>query len=158
MKYLKTYENINGVTFKEWLEDNTININIDYIDCRSLNLIDIDGIEEFKNLKHIICNNNKLTKLPDLSNLIYLEELYCNNNNLIELPDLSSLTNLISLHCSYNKLSELPDLSNLKKLAYLYCNNNKLPFRCERGNNLEEYMKWHKKEYPWIYDAKKYNL
>ena len=109
MKYIKTFESLNGVTFKKWLSNNPQDINTTEINVGYQNLIDLNGIENFKNLK--------------------------------------------ILYCTYNKLTELPDLSNLNNLKFLDCYDNKLPY-----NNLSEYLEWHKKNFPWIWDAKKYNL
>ena len=133
MKYLKTFEALNGITFKEWLRyrKNPHYINITELDVSNQNLIDLNGIENFKDLEYLSCHNNKLTELPDLSNLSNLKWLYCYNN----------------------KLTELPDLSNFNNLEILYCYNNKLPY-----NYLDEYLEWHKKNFPWVWDAKKYNL
>ena len=151
MKYLKTYEQNNEIPFQEWLKRNPQDINTTKINCSESNLIDLNGIEKFKNLEKLYCYNNQLTELPDLSQLINLEDLGCYNNQLTELPDISK--NLKILYCSYNRLTELPDLSQCKNLKRLECYNNLLPY-----NDLKEYMVWHKKTYPWIYTAKKYNL
>jgi Leucine-rich repeat (LRR) protein len=153
MRHLKTFKNKNSVTFKKWLEINNINSYYIDLDCSGSNLIDLDGIENFINLEYLDCENNFLTKLPDLSNLKKLERLNCSNNKLTELPDLSSLESLSYLDCENNKLTKLPDLSGLNKLKALYCYGNNLPY-----NNLREYMEWYKEEYPWIWDAKKYNI
>ncbi|MCF8298112.1 MAG: hypothetical protein K9J13_11245, partial [Saprospiraceae bacterium] len=76
MKYLKTYEQAkNGVTFKEWLSSNPQDINAIEINCSRKNLIDLNGIEEFKNLEILVCYYNQLTSLPDLSQCKNLKEL-----------------------------------------------------------------------------------
>ena len=106
MKYIKTYESINGITFKQWLKSNKQGINTNMINCVNSNLIDLIGIEIFINL----------------------ERLYCRNNQLISLPNLSNLTNLKVLDCDNNQLTSLPNLSNLTNLERLYCYNNKLPY------------------------------
>ena len=148
MKYIKTYEQSKGITFQEWLRrTHSQDLNITIIDCNNSNLIDLDGIEQFTNLKELICSNNKLTSLPDLPNA--LERLYCYNNKLKSLPDLPDT--LEKLSCYNNKLTFLPDLPNT--LKYLYCYNNELPYY-----NLESYWKWFEKTYPWKVAAKKYNL
>ena len=51
MKYIKTYEQNNGITFQQWLKDNPQDINITQIHCSNSNLIDLNGIEQFKNLQ-----------------------------------------------------------------------------------------------------------
>ena len=154
MKYIKTYETkTKGITFQQWLISNTNDINTTKINCSRSSLNDLNGIEKFIKLEVLNCSNNQLKELPDLSNLSNLKELYCSYNQLKELPDLSNLTNLQYLSCYNNQLKELPDLSNLSNLKELSCYNNQLPY-----NDLKEYLEWHKKEYPWIWDAKKYNL
>jgi Leucine-rich repeat (LRR) protein len=159
MKYLKTYENENGITFKDWLKIKVVNSNTTVIDCTEWNLIDLNGIEEFKSLRRIECSNNKLTELPDLNNLKELIYLNFSNNYLTELKNINNLKKLKYLNVSNNKLSELPDLSNLPNLELLYCYGNELPFYCISSyNNLHAYLAYHKEEYPWIWDAKKYNL
>jgi hypothetical protein len=158
MKYIKTYENKDVRTFKEWLFENPHGPYVEYINCGYSNLIDLNGIEEFINLKILDCDGNNLTELPNLSSLKKLSGIFCSRNNLTELPDLSNLKKLKTLYCYDNKLKKLPDLTGLEGLRDLYCFDNKLPFNCGKNNNLFEYLEWHKKEYPWIYDAKKYNL
>jgi Leucine-rich repeat (LRR) protein len=153
MKYLKTFESIkNGITFNDWLKSNPKNIDITKLDV-SKNLIDLDGIDQFTNLRTLYCSYNQLTELPDLSNLTNLQYLYCDNNQLTSLPDLSNSTNLQRLYCYDNQLTSLPDLSMLTNLQILYCYDNQLPYK-----DLKGYLEWHKKEYPWFWDAKKYNL
>ena len=81
MKYLKTYEEKKRVTFKEWLKDHPQDINTTEIQCDNENLIDLDGVQEFKNLKELSCRDNNLTSL-NLEGLDKLEELWCSNNKL----------------------------------------------------------------------------
>ena len=82
-----------------------------------------------------------------------MEVLYCYKNQITELPDLSKCKNLTHLECSSNNLIELPDLTKCKNLTELNCDNNNLPY-----DDLEEYIEWHKKTYPWIWNSEKYNL
>jgi Leucine-rich repeat (LRR) protein len=171
MKYIKTYEQSKGITFQEWLKYHPKNLKVTEIDCSYSNLIDLDGIEQFTNLKGLRCYYNKLTQLPDLPDTLEilgcsenqltslpdlpdtLKILYCDNNQLTSLPDLPDT--LERLNCSHNKLIFLPDLPDT--LKYLGCYGNKLPY-----NDLEGYWKWFKKTYPekWRLkqDVKKYNL
>jgi Leucine-rich repeat (LRR) protein len=160
MKHIESYKNKkNDLTFKEWLKNNPKDIYVEYMNCSDCNLIDLNGIEEFKSLRRIDCSNNQLIELPDLSNLKKLSGIFCTRNNLTELPDLSNLTKLQTLACFANKLTELPDLTGLEGLMTLYCYNNNLPFKCTNNkDNLQEYFNWHKKEFPYIWAAKQYNL
>ena len=84
---------------------------------------------------------------------IDITKLDASDENLIDLNGIEQFTNLQRLICNSNKLTFLPDLSNLTNLKVLYCDNNQLPYK-----DLEGYLEWHKKEYPWFWDAKKYNL
>ena len=81
MKYLKTYEENKGITFKDWLKNNPHDVNTTVILCFDANLTDLDGVQEFKNLKKLYCFNNNLTSL-NLEGLDKLETLFCDNNNL----------------------------------------------------------------------------
>ena len=51
LKYIKTYEAVNGITFQQWLKNNPQDINTTKIDCSGANLIDLKGIKEFKNFE-----------------------------------------------------------------------------------------------------------
>ena len=142
MKYIKTYEQSKGITFKEWLKNNPKDLNTVYINCSYSNLIDLDGIGQFTNLKELLCSNNKLTSLPDLPYTLEelscsynkltslpdlpdtLEELSCSDNELTSLPDLPDT--LLRLYCPNNQLTSLPDLSSLVNLRSLFCYDNKL--------------------------------
>ena len=116
MKHIKTYEQNIGITFQEWLSSkNESPINTTAINCSCSNLIDLNGIEKFKNLKTLYCHDNKLTSLPDLT----------------------QLKNLKTLSCENNKLTSLSDLSQLKNIEYLYCHDNELPYV-----DLYGYFKW----------------
>lgn len=42
MKYLKTYEEKRAMTFKEWIEFYSIDINTVYLDCGDSGLIDLE--------------------------------------------------------------------------------------------------------------------
>ena len=99
------------MTFKEYIKQTNLSTSITVLNCSFSELSDLNGIEEFKCLKHLDCSNNNLTSLPDLSDLKGLKGLYCDNNNLTSLPDLSELQGLERL-VSYN--NNLPyDLSGL---------------------------------------------
>ena len=129
MKYLKTYEALQGITFKDWLKKNPQPIDETDIDCYNQNLIDLEGIQDFKNLQEIYCHGNKLTSL-----------------------DLEGLDKLQILWCEHNQLTSL-NLEGLDKLEYLSCRGNQLPY-----TNLEGYWKWYEKEYPDRWEAMKFNL
>jgi protein phosphatase 1 regulatory subunit 7 len=123
------------------------------LDLKDLGIVNLEGINGFKNLEELICNNNKISKL-DVSGLKKLKGLYIANNPLAELNvtgltqlenlyiqnfggvygldrsflkslDISTLTNLKELKCGRNLLTKL-DVSGLKNLEILECEANRL--------------------------------
>ena len=127
--------NIPDANFKAYLVGNTaINTNGDSeiqvseatvfngnIDCASINISDLAGIEEFTSLTHLWCSENQLTYL-DVSNNTALTELDCSGNQITSL-DLSQNTALTHLWCSENQITSL-DLSTA--LTDLYCSENQI--------------------------------
>ena len=158
--------NIPDANFKDFLVNNTsINTNGDTeiqvseasaftgeIDCSSINISDLTGIEAFTALTVLYCGNNQLTSL-DVSNNTALTQLYCLENNLTSL-DVSNNTSLLGLNCNYNQLISLDvntaltelgcginnlsslDLSQNTNLTLLYCADNQLTcLNLANGNN-----------------------
>ena len=107
----------NGVLSKEEIKDTT------HLNCYSLDIKNLTGIEYFYNLTTLRCDDNQLTSL-DVSNLTKLTELQCSDNQLTSL-DLTNLTNLTELYCYGNKLTKL-DLTNQTKLEKVFCIDNQL--------------------------------
>ena len=109
--------NIPDANFKAYLVGNTaINTNGDTdiqvseasvfngaIDCSSLFISDLTGIEAFTSLIDLVCNENQLISL-DVSQNIVLEGLSC-GNNLITSLNLSLNTALHVLYCPENQIS-----------------------------------------------------
>ena len=112
-----------------FINDSVIDINscdsITSIDCSSLEIISLDGIQYFENLTHLNCSYNQITQLPNLpSNLNYLNTSHCVNLNLIS----SFPHSLEFIDCSYNQINNLPNLpSNLKQLYCAFNSLNTLP-------------------------------
>jgi Leucine-rich repeat (LRR) protein len=93
------------------------------INCKSLEIYDLRGVEAFTSLVMLDCSSNELNNL-DISFNISLETLWCSNNNLTEL-DISKNIALVDLDCSSNKLVNI-DLNGAIALEYLSCSFNKL--------------------------------
>ena len=93
------------------------------IDCSSMEIRSMYGINSFVNLKSIKCVDNRLTTL-DVSECTLLEELNCAMNNLTSL-DISGCPSLVELFCSNNQLTTL-DVSVRPSLKVLNCGNNEL--------------------------------
>ena len=93
------------------------------IDCSSLGIASLQGIEAFTALSTLICPGNNLTQL-NLSKNTKVVSIYCQNNQIATL-DLSSNTSLGYCNCSMNSLSSI-HLGNNKILYKLLCSNNQL--------------------------------
>ena len=131
----ETYEEKNGLTFKEWLPLFAIDhpdiddIDTNYMYCWGENLIDLDGIQDFKELSVLDCHSNNLTSLN-------LEGMY----------------KLRWIDCSDNELTNL-NIEGCDNLQQLKCSGNNLPY-----NDLDGYWKWYQKEYPDRWEARKFNF
>ncbi len=155
---------IPDANFKAYLVGNSeINTNNDteiqvseassfngFINCDSLGIQDLTGIEVFTALTELNCGRNQLTSL-DLSQNTALTYFGCSHNQLTSL-DVSQNIELESFHCAFNQLTGLDlsanyalrilrcgshwpscgnsltslDISNNTALIYLYCGNNEL--------------------------------
>ena len=112
--------NTNGDTEIQVSEATAFNSQIN---CSTMNISDLTGIEAFTALTSLYCGSNQLTSL-DMSSNSELENLNCNENQLTSLV-VSQNTNLISLECRYNQLTNL-DLSQNSTLIGLNCGENQL--------------------------------
>lgn len=95
------------------------------IDCRSLNIRSLKGLQAFKNLEKLDARNNELKNI-DLSKNITLLFLLLDSNKLSEL-NVYNNTALKLLSCNSNKLKRL-DISKSKDLILLSCSENELAF------------------------------
>jgi Leucine-rich repeat (LRR) protein len=108
-------------------EGNTITTRkLDYvtdIECSSMNIASLTGIEYFTKLTSLVCTDNNLTSL-DLSHNTALKILRCEQNQ-IDTLDLSHNKVLTDVYCSENQLATLivPDSTKLK---WLDCHTNNL--------------------------------
>ena len=93
----------------------------DIINCNSMNITSLEGIEHFTSLIYLACYNNKLSSL-DVSNNHSLGTLVCNNNRLGVLVLNASLS---YLDCSYNQIIGI-DVSKNTALKNFYCQYNRL--------------------------------
>ena len=109
------------------------------LDCCSINLDNLEGIENFINLKRLFCYDNNLTSLAGIENLINLEQLSCGYNDLSNLEGIENLVNLKKLDCSDNNLTNLNGIEKLINLEYLLCYNNN--FSYDYIKYIKEYCK-----------------
>ncbi|WP_458628941.1 leucine-rich repeat domain-containing protein [Winogradskyella sp. PC D3.3] len=129
--------NIPDANFKAYLVGNSvINTNGDteiqcseataftgLINCSSLSISDLTGIEAFINITDLICRDNNLTSI-DISAIPNLGGLDCSDNQLTSL-DTSLNTGLYNLRCANNALTSI-DLSTHPYINTLYCNGNNI--------------------------------
>lgn len=129
-----SYVTIPDQNFATWLQTNiplamngnkmdTSNIGVlsrIEIVVKNLNIVNLFGLQYFKNLKYLNCENNLLQQLPSLPNT--LDSIDCSFNQIKTLPPLPS--SLIKISCKLNKLKFLPSLPNTLKI--LDCRNDSL--------------------------------
>jgi len=86
----------------------------------SNSILDLTGIQYFKNLRYLDCSRNDLTQLPSLpSTLTYFD---CSYNQLTLIPPLPP--SLDTFICFVNSLTTLPVLPNT--ITNLQCGDNQL--------------------------------
>ncbi len=165
--------NIPDANFKAYLVSiPSVNTNMDteiqvseaaaysgQINCSSLGITDLTGIEEFSSMTSLWCTDNQLTSLDvssctalvsltcsnnQLTNLNYnngLKYLFCENNELTTL-DFSANAGLEQLMCGWNLLTSL-DLSGNSLLSALGCQNSQLTtLNVANGNNSNMISFW----------------
>lgn len=123
--------NTNGNTEIECSEANNFT---GQINCSSLNISDLTGIEEFTSLTDLICSNNQLTTL-DLSSNAALISVQCQSNSLTSL-DVSSNTLLTTLNCSFNQLNTLNIDNNTALITFTSGYNNLTNINVSNNVNL----------------------
>ncbi|MBK7807130.1 MAG: T9SS type A sorting domain-containing protein [Saprospiraceae bacterium] len=87
------------------------------------NIISLEGIEAFINLKDLNCQSNKIVSI-NLSANTQLKTLSVNSNSLTSI-DISNQIQLDSFLCDFNKIINL-DISKNPVLRYLRCSNSDL--------------------------------
>lgn len=139
--------NIPDANFKAYLVGNSsINTNADaeiqvseasafsgQVNCVSLSISDLTGIEAFINLTELYCHTNSLTSLNVSQNTV-LTKLFCGENQIVDL-DLSNNVALDTLNCWGNQLADL-DVSLNTSLTIVSCGDNVLTsLNVANGNN-----------------------
>lgn len=90
------------------------------LDCHSMGIYDLTGLEAFVSVETLYCYNNHLTTLPDLpAGLTYLA---CHDNQLTSLPSLPN--GIKTFGCGGNQLVTLPSLPD--SLTWFSCKDNNL--------------------------------
>lgn len=97
--------------------------NVTSLEISGLNIFDLTGIEDFKNLVELWCEGNNLKSL-DVSNCSHLSKLMIRKNQLESL-NVSNNTRLRELFCGGNEITHL-DVSRNEDLIKLSCENGRL--------------------------------
>ncbi|TBN04849.1 T9SS type A sorting domain-containing protein [Hyunsoonleella flava] len=134
-KYLETHDANGGIvdvgddtSMGDGIEGNGI-VFTDRIDTvtslivNDLDILNLNGIEDFIALETLICNENNLSTI-DVSNNSNLITLLCSSNQLTDI-DISANTNLKEIDCSSNQISLL-NVTNNTLLESVNCSNNRI--------------------------------
>ncbi len=100
--------------------------NLTHLNLQNNQLSDISGIQELKNLTHLNLRNNQLTNISGITELKDLTHLNLRNNQLTDIPGIQELKNLTYLNLRDNRLTNISVIKELKKLTHLNVRNNQL--------------------------------
>ncbi len=110
-------------------------LNTISLDCSYRSIVNLDGIQYFRNLKSLSAYMCELTAIPALP--AGLTNLTCSQNHLTSLPPLPM--GLIGLDCSTNQLTSLPPMPST--LVYFHCENNQLTALPDLSNTLITHLR-----------------
>ncbi|MHA1255853.1 MAG: leucine-rich repeat domain-containing protein [Promethearchaeota archaeon] len=99
---------------------------IQELDLSKNNIKDLDGIENFTNLRTLNMNNNKIRNIKNIEKLRELRSVSFRNNNISEIQEINELTKLEHLDLSGNtKINKIPgfmnEMESLKVLKLANC-------------------------------------
>ena len=124
-------KNLSGINFKidannngEIEENEALNVgelNVSAMNFTSSPILEMTGIEYFKNITFLNCSNIRLITLSVIQNT-HLKKLYCSTNNLTSL-DVTQNTALQELFCDSNQFTSLNVTQN-RALQLLNCDSN----------------------------------
>jgi len=117
-------QNIENINQIEDLENRYKTIQ--ELDLSNNNIKDLDGIENFTNLRTLNMNNNKIRDIKTLEKLKELRSVSFRNNNISEIQEIKELTKLEHLDLSGNtKIGKIPgfmnEMESLKVLKLANC-------------------------------------
>lgn len=99
---------------------------IGYLNLNHCSIVNLEGIEYFKNLRKLDLSYNKISDVTPLTKLNHLDNLIIYNNNISDLSEVSKIASLRTLDISNNKIVDLSPLVSLHNLKELDLNNNKI--------------------------------
>ena len=105
------------------------------LNCSSLAITDLTGIQDFTGLTKLYCQQNSLSSL-DVTNLTSLTLLSCRDNAIAGMLDLTNNTALTEVLIQNNSIEGTIDLSAASGLIKFIAYGNKLTFvNIKNGNN-----------------------
>jgi len=90
------------------------------------NVLEIDNLHGFQNLRKLCLDNNIIERIENLSHLEQLEWLDLSFNNIAKITGLEALTKLTDLSLFNNRIQDIENLDKLKDLQCLSLGNNKV--------------------------------
>lgn len=105
-----------GILFKD-----VISLQLDF-----QNILCIDNLWQFENLRKLQLDNNIIEKIEGLENLTHLVWLDLSFNNIDTIEGLDTLVNLEDLSLFNNSISKIESLDALEKLQVLSLGNNQI--------------------------------
>ncbi|XP_073653143.1 dynein regulatory complex subunit 3 isoform X2 [Tursiops truncatus] len=105
-----------GILFKD-----VLSLQLDF-----QNILRIDNLWQFENLRKLQLDNNIIEKIEGLENLTHLVWLDLSFNNIEAIEGLDTLVNLEDLSLFNNRISKIDSLDALVKLQVLSLGNNQI--------------------------------
>lgn len=99
---------------------------IGYLNLNHCNIVNLEGLEYFRNLRKLDLSFNNISDTSPLAKLNHLQELYIYNNNIKDLSETSKILSLRKLDISNNEIVDIDPLTALVNLKELDVNNNKI--------------------------------
>ncbi|MCL2804055.1 MAG: leucine-rich repeat domain-containing protein, partial [Micrococcales bacterium] len=96
------------------------------LDCSSLGITDLTGLEAFVNLQILRLSDNLIIDVGPLTGLASLQELYLDSNQIQDLPDMSAMTGLTVLNLDSNQVTDVSPLAGLMSLILLDLTGNQV--------------------------------
>jgi hypothetical protein len=120
------------------------------LDLSNNNIKNLEGIENFPNLRRLNMNNNRINHVKNLDKLKELQYVSLRNNNLSEIQGFKELTNLEHLDLSGNSnISIIPDSMNeIQSLKILKLHNCQIKEFSEEVSNFF----WDEQNYRYFSD------
>lgn len=100
--------------------------SIEELKLDDINLLTLDGLSVFMNLKHLSLANNHIRDLKNLDSLRKLEVLNFHNNLISEISGLDNLVMLQKLDLGKNFIKQIKNLHTLSCLTHLSLEHNKI--------------------------------